>query len=280
MIEKAAIAELKAAIAKKRFGIYVGAGASIAGGLPSWSGLLKDMLDLLKKVPQHDPRIVADGKKALKDPANYLAVASVLRQALGNTFEDYFSQKFGKNAGQPAEVHRAVVRLPYQVVVTTNYDWLLERAYTEMTKGKDIPITLTYEQAGDIAYQFTQGNPFIIKAHGDAGLNPQEIVLSEQDYRKLIHHALGYRSVMQTIFTTTTFLFVGTSMTDPDLKLMLSFVYSAFHGKTPPHVALMPASSINAVVEKAYFENYRIRLVPIDDAKMTESIVKFMKKLS
>lgn len=79
----------------------------------------------------------------------------------------------------------------------------------------------------------------MLKAHGDID-SKSSIVLSERDYRDMVYRQPGYRAAMNAIFITKTVLFLGASLTDTDINLVLESVSESFSGKGPRHYALLP----------------------------------------
>src|SRR5207248_4676442 len=116
------------------------------------------------------------------------------------------------------EAHIVLTELPFSFVVTTNYDQLIETAY--LPKLKRIPKIFTHQDSSDFADALWKEEFFILKAHGDLQ-KKSTIVLTEKDYRNVIYSAPGYRALLAAIFTTKTMLFVGASLNDPEIKLLL-----------------------------------------------------------
>ena len=74
--------------------------------------------------------------------------------------------------------------LNFPLVITTNFDQLLEEALTQSGKHPNVSIynkdwvpTAQYAGTGDP----TSGEPFVLKIHGDIG-SPESIVITDQDY--------------------------------------------------------------------------------------------------
>lgn len=278
-VRAAAIEELIAARETGRAGLFVGAGVSVGGGLPTWKGMLGELIALLEKQPGGTSGLVADAKALLKDSAKWLVLAQLLRNELGYAFNDYITMRF-LEAKKPTKIHESIVDPGWHTIVTTNYDRLIEKAFAEeLGSAGDIPV-FTYQDAPRIASCFRRGEQFVLKAHGDARESPESIVLTESDYRKLIHREIGYKTVLQAIFTTTSFLFLGCSLSDPDLRLLLGFLHSAFHGDTPKHYALVPSNERSDAEDKVFSQEFKIHVVAIDPMNREKEILKFLKDLN
>jgi hypothetical protein len=278
-IRTRAISELKSAIAEKRASIFVGSGISVASGLPSWSGLLAEMIDLVSSQPGNDPSLVSDAKLMLADKSKWLILAQLLRREMGNNFSDFIQQRFTDRAIKPNRIHESLVDIDWKTVVTTNYDRLIERAFIKKYGDDgDIPV-FTYSSAPNIASSYCRGQKFILKAHGDAKEAPESVVLTEADYRQLVHREIGYQAILQTIFTTNSFLFVGCSLSDPDLNLLLGFLHSAFHGNTPLNYALLPENERHNAEDKVYYTDFKIHTITLDPSCREGDIRRFLDEL-
>jgi hypothetical protein len=262
-----------------RGGIFVGAGLSVESGLPTWKGMLDEMIARARKLSYVDKAMLADCEKATETPAKYLMVASALRQMLGTDFQKYVEERFGDKAIMPNDFHRALHDLPWQFILTTNYDRLIERAYNEKHHGVETLDPISFDDPGKGASSLFRERPFILKVHGDAILDPEAIILSERDYRIVIHQQAGLQSLLQTLFTTFTVLFIGAKLDDPDLLLLLGFVHSAFHGKTPGHFAIVSQEERSQLDADALQRDFNIHIITYERAKRRETILGMLDNL-
>jgi hypothetical protein len=260
-------------------GVFVGAGISRAAGLPSWKGFLDELIREAKRVPGISKNAIADYRLLVRDKSKYLTLASLLRRDLGKRFDEYVSRRFADDSVKPSLLHHLIAQLPARLFVTTNYDNLLERAYSGFYKGTRYLSPLTYKQVGQLASCLHRGELFLLKAHGDAKTEPDSIVLTEKDYRELVYRQQGYQSFLQTVFTTKKILFLGASLDDLDLKLLLGFLYTAYHGKTPIHYALMPDKEKTAAETNALFIDFNIEVVTFSCDDPTEGAARWLKGL-
>lgn len=117
---------------------------------------------------------------------------------------------------QPSSVYEKLLMLEPDMIVTTNYDRVLERAsksgynvhsFTSAALGRDV----------------RSGNPAILKIHGSVD-ESTKIVLTRSDYSRLRRDGAHCLEVLQALFLTKTALFVGYGFGDPDIQLLLENV--------------------------------------------------------
>lgn len=261
-------------------GIFVGAGISRASGLPDWATFLGDLISLAFANGFIDST-KKDELIKLNNPSNFLMVAEELKDILSSDLPKYIKQKFDDKTLRPSTVLNKIVQLRNRFIITTNYDTLIEKAYAKVFS--DIPNPLTYKNASAINFNLLNNEPFILKAHGDAKSGANDIILTEKDYRNIIFKEKGYQSVLHVLFSTCNILFLGTSLNDPELKLMLSYIHNIFHGGSPDHFALISKDEITKTEIDRWRKDYNINIVaydPKDNHKEVEIIIDELAKIS
>jgi hypothetical protein len=267
------IEEICKAIDKGSFGVYVGAGLSMGAGLPSWPQLLNDLIDIIERKGIAASRI--DEMRILSSqPAKFLLLAEEIRDLIQNDLEKLIRERFEDKSKQPTETHDSLVKLKTKFIITTNYDTLIEKALVK-NYNNFFPTVYTYKDASSINYSLWNNDHFVLKAHGDAK-TPKEIVLTERDYRNIIYNQSGYQSILHAIFSTNSILFIGVSLNDPELLLLLSYIHNIFHGGTPNHYALMSRDAVNQTEIERWRKDYNIQIVsydPVDNHKEVKNYI-------
>lgn len=243
------------------FGLFVGAGLSQGAGLPSWKALLDELIAHAVALKAITPGREAELLKLSSNPSKYLLVAQELKDVLHGDLHRHIKRRFDDPRIKPTPVVKKLIKLKHRFIVTTNYDTLVEHAFVE---DGQVPNDLTYKDAATINDNLLNGVPFILKAHGDARRAPTEIVLTEMDYRDVIYKQTGYQSVMQVLFSTCNVLFIGTSLDDPELKLLLGFIHNIFHGGSPMHYAFMSEDSLTQTEVERWRKDFNITIIPYD----------------
>jgi SIR2-like domain len=125
--------------------------------------------------------------------------------------------------------HDELVALELPLLFTTNYDDLIEKAYVHHMR------TLVASRTADdfVAHWPTRPSSHLVKIHGSID-NARTVVLTRGDYararseRKRIYDQLRYD------FESTAYLFVGFSLSDPNINILLDDARFQTQGALPP----------------------------------------------
>jgi hypothetical protein len=93
----------------------------------------------------------------------------------------------------------------------------------------------------------------VIKAHGCV-TDPTKVVLSRSSYFSAKRDFPGFYELLDALFLTNTLLFVGCSLTDPDIQLVLENA-NISAPSAHPHYALVEKSrhpSIKSAIKKTH----------------------------
>lgn len=254
--------ELIEAIRNKRCGLYIGAGVSEGAGLPGWPKLLEQLIELAKDRANLSEERAEEFRKLAPNPTRYLMLAQELKDIMPAEMPEHIKKVFDDKTIQPTPTHEAILDIDHKFIITTNYDTLIEKAYVRKTG--DFPTVLSYTQASTINYNIVAGEPFILKAHGDARGAPQDIVITEKDYRNIIYNQRGYQSVLQLMFSFYNVLFIGTSLNDPELNLLLGFIHNIFHGGSPNHYALISRDKLTNIEVDRWRKDFKVNIIGYD----------------
>ncbi len=170
--------------------LFIGAGVSMAAGLPSWESLIASIAE------QHGI--------GLDDVTSPLDRAELLRRALGDDFGDAVVQEAAR-VRRYAITHSLLAALGCREIVTTNYDELYERAAGDLEGTDPVPV-LPYDEP-------RSEHPWVLKMHGDVH-DPSGIVLTRSDFVRYDSRSRPMGSVVQSLLLTRHLLVVGASLTD------------------------------------------------------------------
>jgi hypothetical protein len=222
--------------------LIVGAGASMEASLPSWPTLIER---LLKRVAADDPFLV-DMAAREEWVASTLAqedllaagaivevladddLATLLPEALYGG-EDPASFEPGPIAHQVANVRRCFRERA--TLLTTNYDDLIEQGL--LAAGYSKRDVHSYVQSRTVKAPAIP----VTHLHGLAGREgpPKKLVLSEEQYHRMQRGSSWQERCMTKRLESSSCLFVGTSLTDPNL---IRYLYGYKQSSTRTHAAI------------------------------------------
>lgn len=183
--------------------IFLGAGVSVAAGVPAWRQLLAQIgTDLGMEKAQLDEI----GKLDPRDQA------TVMQQIHPDGFNAAVQRSLA--AERPSLLHGLVSSLPVKEFVTTNFDTLFERSAE--TAGRRLAVI----PGGSV----TAADRWLLKLHGTLG---SDLVLTRGDYLGATLHHVALRGLVQAMVMTRHMLFIGYSLSDEDFHLLVHEVRSS-----------------------------------------------------
>lgn len=273
-------AALVDAIKNKRCVVFIGAGLSRGAKLPTWAELLQDMAAFCLREKHAAP----DRVKAIQhligtnDTVKFLMAAEDMRDCLGeDLFLGKLAEVYGDDTKNPTPAHAELPKIPFRAVVTTNYDKLIEYAYAKALDGR-VPPTFTCNDSADLADALFKERFFILKAHGDIEKRTT-VVITEKDYREIFHRKPGYKTALSTIFTTKTVLFLGASLGDPELWLLLGYLHDCFHGSGTYHYALVPRGDAAETMFNRWKKDFKVHCIHYDASPDHREVLEFLQSL-
>lgn len=181
--------------------LFVGAGASIDSGMPSWGQAIEEIKKHLQIENETD---------LLKIPQYYF------NQRGKNEYVTLMRDIFKYNSSlSPNIIHKQILRFNSSTIITTNYDCLIEQAAEDngevmqvISSDKDLP----YRKAGKE----------LIKMHGD--FEHDNFVLKEEDYLQYSTNFKLISNYVKSIIGSKVVLFIGYSFNDPDIRQIFEWV--------------------------------------------------------
>lgn len=264
---------------KKNTGVFfVGAGLSIPAGLPTWESLIKELIGVAEKQPWFNKDKTKEYDSLIKD-GQFLFLAEELKTDLGSSYNDYMEERFVTKNYNPTKNHEYLAKTQASLIITINYDRLIEKGYNKVYG--DYPEPYLYSDSRAAANLFWKGRFFVLKAHGDAKKDIESIVLSQKDYRRTLYREPGYRSLLQSIFTTKSILFIGVSLTDPEFNQLLDYLHDSYHGGGPKHYLLINKDKCMPTMSRRFFNDFNIETITYENTDGNHNaITEFLKELS
>ncbi|BBM82188.1 SIR2 family protein [Candidatus Uabimicrobium amorphum] len=200
------VKELQYELQNERLVLFIGAGVSQSSGLPNWQSLVAQLAT------------AAQINEQAQNVDEMLDLAAQCREKLGKYFTRELKRTLEKNNPTPSITHYLLATFPVGTIVTTNFDTLLEQSLLRIKKA-----AFTIHSAFDVAWAPMKDQVNILKIHGDID-TPHEITLSKEDYDHYFQRRPALSALLKGLFLNRTFLFVGYSLRDPNLNIILQEV--------------------------------------------------------
>lgn len=174
-------------------------------------------------------------------------------------YYNFLKKKFCKSYDSNI-IDELIIQLNPEHIVTTNYDHLIEDV-----KHPYVSNYTVIECDGDLLEK--NGRRYIIKMHGDID-KLEEIVLKEDDYLKYSQNHILIETYIKSLLIDKTFLFVGYSLNDNNLSLIMSYIDyfvkdKGVKGRTPHYLVVNGISKSER--EILYWKNKNIELINLSD---------------
>jgi hypothetical protein len=223
------IKNLKDAYNNGNLTLFCGAGISYDAGIPTWNTLLKSLLKAVYSdnhdVPDLDTRLANLFQKRIN--VSPLILAQYLKTLLGKKFTSTVRDTLYKDCNDKSKIVDSISELsrqkrnrkPLKAIITFNFDDLIEEKLTkekidfktifsegERYKEEEIPI---YHPHG-----------FLPRSKNLTSKN--EVVFSEDAYHSQFIDPFSWSNLVQlNHLNNSTCLFIGISLTDPNMRRLL-----------------------------------------------------------
>jgi hypothetical protein len=263
-----------------KLAVLVGSGLSLASGVqgafPKWTELPDRLLD---QVEHHGAleRAQIDLKRNYFKTSGYLPLEGMLSELdsiktalrTSRKYQAALSHIFRPKNAAPGDVHRALIDLGVPLLLTTNYDELIERAEESgartMYTWKDAPKVL-----GDLKDQ----RKVLFKIHGSAH-QEDTVIMTQAEYDNA-HKSDSYKQTMSLLLQHHTFLMVGYGINDPlDLDLVLKLNASVFGSAAETHYALIKDPNPND--RDRWSREFNVRVVPYKEHAELPAILRALR---
>lgn len=243
--------EIVRKIMKRQCVFFIGAGLSIEAGLPSGKDLANELYKILKendyKKPDNFtlPRISQDFIKKY----NRTDLVDVLRKNLVKSVEQLDTKTF--------DLISKFKPLP-KIVITTNYDRLLEKAIGE----ENYTPIFSNEAVG----KYDPSTTNLFKIHGDVN-RLENAVITENDIRDFEKNNEQLLNKIISVFQENSIIFLGFSVEDEHIRGILEKINKKLGDFKPISIAVTPD------------ESNSLRLKDIDIQHINMEAYEFLKEL-
>lgn len=262
--------------------VFVGSGISSScrapsgNRPPSWENMVKFLEQFLGVPSTDDANFPLRLEEVLfdlrEDEEGSRRVTEELRKQVNGSLNDLVA---------PGPVHEALTALNPNIIITTNFDDVLERALiSEAEDSQGYNVWAYPDRVLTKATQLSQDHPgwsnvslgdllksdlpLIAKIHGSLAHDPslghasgdrlKNLVLTESDYRDAYDQS-EISPFLRAVFSTHQVLFIGYSLNDGEVRRVLSDL-NTIRSSNLPHIFFQRGES---VVSKRFTQYYRKR---------------------
>ncbi|MEC1478879.1 SIR2 family protein [Bacillus haynesii] len=256
-------------IAYRRSILFLGSGVSATaknddGNSPeTWGDFLQNIKSLITNPKQEDMEYI----DRMIDQENYLlALQAIYDLCDTGAYSKYLKDNFARGGFKPSLVHKAIKDIDSKIVITTNFD----KIYDNLCNQPQYVI-YDYQKTKSIISNIKSPENVIIKAHGSID-DTDEIIFTAKQYFEKQQLFPDFYSLLKSLFQTYTVLFLGYSLSDPDINLVLQTIRNTSNAASPHYIVVK--KGISRHLMKHWEETYNIRCLEYgpDHEKFGENI--------
>lgn len=223
-------------IEEENAAIFAGAGLSVAAGYVNWKELLSPIADELGLDLDKEHDLISVAQFHCNEKLDG-------RRDLNQRLIDEFCANHVLT-----ENHKILARLPIKTYWTTNYDRLIEKALEDSKKNPDVKYTVQH-----LHLTKARREAIVYKMHGDIE-HPDKAVLTKDDYEKYHRDYAPFITALSGDLIGKTFLFIGFSLTDPNLDYIFSRIRLDFDKSRRAHYCIFKKINRSDYQSEAEFE--------------------------
>jgi len=221
-------------LAEDKVVLFLGAGvsaSSLIDGVPAFKG----WPDFLKGAAESRPDELRNQVVDLINSKDYLLACQLLQDDYEEQWQDLITAEYGK-AAEPSALHSSIMKLKQRVILTTNFDKLIESAWSQcMSVGSRSFKVISTIDENVFRVLKDYDTPYLIKIHGSVD-NTASLVFSRSEYIRLAFGNVRYSSFLDALLLNYTVLFVGFSMDDPAISSLMEMYALNYPGARPHYI--------------------------------------------
>lgn len=224
--------------------LFVGAGVSVLSKAPKWS----EMIDRICEELGLD-------KKGEYSADECLQIPQIYYNEIGKDDDKYYSiinECLNAYSLIPNKIHKMLFKLAPVSILTTNFDDLLETAAAQ--ECYSMRVIAAEDEIASI-----NGGRFILKVHGD--LKHRNIVFKEEDYLSYSENFKLTETLLKSIFSTNTVVFIGYGLNDYNIKLILNWSKSLLKEKFNKPIFIYTDNEKLSNSQLKYHESRGLRVI-------------------
>jgi hypothetical protein len=279
----AQIRTIRDALKRGRLTLVCGAGVSIEAGIPAWGDLLVRLLDRMMEKLSKNLSMEIGKQTAIEFQKTYgrsssLILGKYLKNNLGEDFASETRDALYADATGRSVLIESIVKLarpqrdakPLDSIITFNFDCLTEEALeANVVANKPIFSEAIRHDGNELPVYHVHG---YLPRFGP--IPETELVFSEDAYHSQFLDAFSWSNLIQlTKLTQNTCLFIGISLTDPNMRRLLDVAWRKNPDKTmshfiikksPDHARDSPLDRVSKLLEEQDANALGLNIIWID----------------
>lgn len=284
---------VKEILSKGKLSIFAGSGISVDSGLPTWDEFVDKYIEICEQLNDSLEEkfrfsdIIEDAKSNKK--VKIISAITALKEKISeierrgvNT--DFCNEQLNRlfYGAEPCDYHKDIVSTNYRHIITTNYDSLLEQAANIEGYKELLTRSYSYNEQRNLSIAIYSGKTAIVHAHGKiADIKLEQFVLTEKDYTHIMKHNPGFRLIMNSIFLSTSVLFVGYGGSDPHFEDIINDLNITLNWENEsadlPRCYIMLLKDKATPIREFLNDKKRVDIITFDEYSQMEG---FLRKLS
>ena len=299
--------ELNNAYQKDDLVLFLGAGASSDAKIATWNTLISELFVALIDKKLNDKGIVLDKtsrKKLVKElmdqnNSSPLLQTRFLKQGIENEFESVVRDILYKNVQDTSSLLNEIGQLcipkrgkfGIQAIINYNFDDLIETNLEKLRLNyRSVYTEGVIPENDEIGVYHVHG---FLPRKSDAyeNLTKSLLVFSEEGYHKLMLEPYNWANMIQLNYlTSNTCLFIGLSMTDPNLRRLLDIAAQKTIDEKCKHFAILKRfkieseeenvrkfEQVNDELQESFYRDLGVNVIWVDEYSEIPKIISKIK---
>ncbi|MGX4583044.1 SIR2 family protein [Paenibacillus chitinolyticus] len=226
-------------IAYRRCVLFLGAGISATarndgGESPKrWGEFVTEAMSLLNEPDQHKMDLKQNFIRKMVGKEDYLmALQTIFDSSDPGRYANFLRQAFSRPNFRASTVHQLIKEIDSKLVITTNF----EKIYENLCNDHGYTIA-NYSEVNKIITNLKTTENLIIKAHGTIEDVDGMVFTLKQYFEAKKTHPEFYQ-ILKALFLTNTVIFLGYSLNDPDINLVLETLANSSSSSSPHYIVV------------------------------------------
>lgn len=226
-------------IAYNRCIIFIGAGVSATAkneageSMMDWGSFIIEAKSLIN----HCDKAINDYVDEAIERKDFLhALQTIKDNSIEGNYVALLKKAFSGQRYKRSKAHEIIYNFNMKLVISTNFDKIYENYCISNEEGSG-HVVKDYNQIEDIIHNIKSYDNLIIKAHGSID-SPDNLIFTEDDYYKSLRENPLFYKLLESLLLTHTVLFIGYSLSDPDINLLFNTAANTASAMSPHYVLL------------------------------------------